>query len=144
MLTHFYTERKHFTNKKGLFYPKFFEFEEFFIVPFFYSSIQPQHAVMYLWQKYFWFSEFNKNTLWGWKFCSINIGCYWKFFTTKICLASGDSLAHCTTISISMDVQTILQIQNLSDYTKNILVDSSHNWFQFIGTCLIVGSNTCI
>ena len=43
----FYTGRKNFTNKKGLFYAKFFEFEEFSIVPFFCSSIQPQHTVFY-------------------------------------------------------------------------------------------------
>ena len=36
---------KNFTNKKGLFYAKFFEFEEFSIEPFFCSSIQPQHTV---------------------------------------------------------------------------------------------------
>ena len=35
-----------FINKKGLFYAKFFEFEEFSIVPFFVvCSIQPQHTV---------------------------------------------------------------------------------------------------
>ena len=45
LLTHFYTGRKNFINKKGLFYAKFFEFEEFSIVPFFCSSIQPQHTV---------------------------------------------------------------------------------------------------
>ena len=33
--TYFYTGRKNFINKKGLFYAKFFEFEEFSIVPFF-------------------------------------------------------------------------------------------------------------
>jgi hypothetical protein len=33
--------------KKGLFYAKFFEFEEFSIVPFFCSSIQPQHTVQW-------------------------------------------------------------------------------------------------
>jgi hypothetical protein len=37
--------RKSFINKKGLFYAKFFEFEEFSIEPFFCSSIQPQHTV---------------------------------------------------------------------------------------------------
>jgi hypothetical protein len=42
----FYTGRKNFINKKGLFYAKFFEFEEFSIVPFFCSSIQPQHTVL--------------------------------------------------------------------------------------------------
>jgi hypothetical protein len=41
----FYTGRKKFINKKGLFYAKFFEFEEFSIGPFFCSSIQPQHTV---------------------------------------------------------------------------------------------------
>ena len=43
----FYTGRKNFINKKGLFYAKFFEFEESSIVPFFCSSIQPQHTVLY-------------------------------------------------------------------------------------------------
>ena len=43
----FYTGRRNVTNKKGLFYSKFFEFEEFLIEPFFCSSIQPQHAVAY-------------------------------------------------------------------------------------------------
>ena len=42
----FYTGRKNFINEKGLFYAKFFEFEEFSIVPFFCSSIQPQHTVI--------------------------------------------------------------------------------------------------
>ena len=42
---HFYAGGKKFTNKKGLFYAKFFEFEEFSIEPFFCSSIQPQHTV---------------------------------------------------------------------------------------------------
>jgi hypothetical protein len=41
----FYAGGKKFTNKKGLFYAKFFEFEEFSIEPFFCSSIQPQHTV---------------------------------------------------------------------------------------------------
>jgi hypothetical protein len=31
----FYAGGKNFTNKKGLFYAKFFEFEEFSIEPFF-------------------------------------------------------------------------------------------------------------
>jgi hypothetical protein len=44
----FYTGRKNFINKKGLFYAKFSEFEEFSIVPFFCSSIQPQHTVVRL------------------------------------------------------------------------------------------------
>jgi hypothetical protein len=44
----FYTGRRNVTNKKGLFYSKFFEFEEFLIEPFFCSSIQPQHAVRHL------------------------------------------------------------------------------------------------
>ena len=35
----FYTGRKNFTNKSCLFYAKFFEFEEFFIEPFFWGSI---------------------------------------------------------------------------------------------------------
>jgi hypothetical protein len=34
-----------FINKKGLFYAKFFEFEEFSTVPFFCSSFQPLHTV---------------------------------------------------------------------------------------------------
>ena len=42
---HFYAGGKKFTNKKGLFYAKFFELEEFSIEPFFCSSIQPQHTV---------------------------------------------------------------------------------------------------
>ena len=37
--------RENFINKKGLFYAKFFEFEEFSIEPFFCSSIKPQQAV---------------------------------------------------------------------------------------------------
>ena len=41
----FYLERRNVTNKKGLFYAKFFEFEEFFNPSFFVGSIQPQHAV---------------------------------------------------------------------------------------------------
>ena len=41
----FYAGGKKFTNKKGLFYAKFFEFEEFSIKPFFCISIQPQHTV---------------------------------------------------------------------------------------------------
>jgi hypothetical protein len=41
----FYMGRKNFINKKGLLYAKSFEFEEFSIVPFFLSSIQPQHTV---------------------------------------------------------------------------------------------------
>ena len=43
----FYTGRKNFNYKKSLFYAKFFEFEEFSIVPFFCSSIQPQHTVKF-------------------------------------------------------------------------------------------------
>ena len=46
LFTRFYTERINVTNKSCLFDAKFFEFEEFSIVPFFYSSIQPQHAVV--------------------------------------------------------------------------------------------------
>ena len=42
---HFYTGRKKFYNKNCLFDAKVFEFEEFTIGPFFYSSIQPQHTV---------------------------------------------------------------------------------------------------
>ena len=45
LFSRFYTGRKNFINKKGLFYAKFFEFEEFSIEPFFCSSIQPQHTV---------------------------------------------------------------------------------------------------
>jgi hypothetical protein len=45
LLRRFYAGGKKFTNKKGLFYTKFFEFEEFSIEPFFCSSIQPQHTV---------------------------------------------------------------------------------------------------
>jgi hypothetical protein len=41
----FYLERRNVTDKKGLFYAKFFEFEEFFHPSFFLGSIQPQHAV---------------------------------------------------------------------------------------------------
>jgi hypothetical protein len=41
----FYLERRNVTNKKGLSYTKFFEFEEFFHPSFFVGSIQPQHAV---------------------------------------------------------------------------------------------------
>ena len=41
----FTRKEKKFINKKGLFYAKCFEFEEFYIVPFFCSSIQPQHTV---------------------------------------------------------------------------------------------------
>jgi hypothetical protein len=41
---HFYAGGKKFTDKKGLFYAKFFELEEFSIEPFFCSSIQPQHT----------------------------------------------------------------------------------------------------
>ena len=44
-LGYFYAGGTNFINKKGLFYAKFFEFEEFSIVPFFCSSIQPQHTV---------------------------------------------------------------------------------------------------
>ena len=46
MFGRFYTGRKNFINKKGLFYAKFFEFEEFSIVPFFCNSIQPQHTML--------------------------------------------------------------------------------------------------
>ena len=42
----FYLQGCNATNKSCLFYAKFFEFEEFSIVPFFYSSIQPKHAVV--------------------------------------------------------------------------------------------------
>ena len=45
LFSRFYTGRKNFINKKDLFYANFFEFEEFFIIPFFCSSIQPQHTV---------------------------------------------------------------------------------------------------
>ena len=41
----FYLEGRNATNKSCLFYAKFFEFEEFSIVPFFCSSIQPEHTV---------------------------------------------------------------------------------------------------
>ena len=41
----FYLERRNVTNKKGLFYAKIFEFEEFFYPSFFVGSIQSQHAV---------------------------------------------------------------------------------------------------
>ena len=41
----FYLERRNVTNKKGLFYAKFLEFEEFFHPSFFVGSIQSQHAV---------------------------------------------------------------------------------------------------
>ena len=41
----FYAGGRNFINKKGLFYAKVFEFEEFSIEPFFCSSIQPQHTV---------------------------------------------------------------------------------------------------
>jgi hypothetical protein len=44
-LSSFTWEEKNSINKKGLFYAKFFEFEEFSIVPFFSNSIQPQHTV---------------------------------------------------------------------------------------------------
>ena len=44
----FYLGGRNVINKKGLFYAKFFEFEEFSIVPFFCSSIQPQHTVIEL------------------------------------------------------------------------------------------------
>jgi hypothetical protein len=43
----FYLERRNVTDKKGLFYAKFFEFEEFFHPSFFLGSIQPQHAVLW-------------------------------------------------------------------------------------------------
>ena len=57
LLTHFYLGRKIFTNKKCLFYAKFFEFEEFFHPSFFVGSIQPQHAVIW-----FEFSKVSKTT----------------------------------------------------------------------------------
>ena len=44
----FYTGRRNATNKSCLFDAKFFEFEEFSIDTFFCSSIQPQHAVQYV------------------------------------------------------------------------------------------------
>ena len=43
----FYLERRNVTNKKGLFYAKFFEFEEFFYPSFFVGSVQPQQAVLH-------------------------------------------------------------------------------------------------
>ena len=42
----FYAGGTNFIIKKGLFYAKFFEFEEFSIEPFFRSSFQPQHTVL--------------------------------------------------------------------------------------------------
>ena len=45
MFRRFYLVGWNVTNKSCLFNAKFFEFEEFSIVPFTYSSIQPQHAV---------------------------------------------------------------------------------------------------
>jgi hypothetical protein len=45
LFMHFYLGGRNVINKKGLFYAKFFEFEEFTIGPFFCSSIQPQHTV---------------------------------------------------------------------------------------------------
>jgi hypothetical protein len=41
----FYLGGQNVNNKKGLFWAKLFEFEEFSIGPFFCSSIQPQHTV---------------------------------------------------------------------------------------------------
>ena len=48
MFRRFYTGKKNVCNKNCLFYAKFFEFEEFSMVPFFCSSIQPQHTVSFL------------------------------------------------------------------------------------------------
>ena len=39
LFMHFYLERRNVSNKKGLFYAKFLEFEEFFYSSFFVGSI---------------------------------------------------------------------------------------------------------
>ena len=44
-LMHFFSGGTYFINKKGLFYAKFFEFEEFLEPSFLGGSIQPEHTV---------------------------------------------------------------------------------------------------
>jgi hypothetical protein len=55
----FYLGGRNVINKKGLFCAKYFEFEEFTIVPFFCSSIQPQHTVFKTHAKIDWFGSYH-------------------------------------------------------------------------------------